>query len=54
MPRENRLGRDDRRDLTEAATPQPVPMRGQPTAFRMGQTDPPAHVLAKDAVSSIR
>jgi hypothetical protein len=47
---ENRVGRDDRCDLTEAVTPQPVPMRGQPTAFRIGQTDPPARVFAKDAV----
>jgi pimeloyl-ACP methyl ester carboxylesterase len=37
---ENRVGCDDRRDLTEPATAHPVPMRGQPTAFFIGETDP--------------
>ena len=50
MPAENRVGRDDRRDLTEAATAQPVPVPRQPTAFFIGQAEPAAHVPAEDAV----
>ena len=50
MPAQNRVGRDDRRDLTEAATAQSVSAHGQPTAFLIGQADPAAHVPAKDAV----
>ena len=42
MPPENRVGRDDRRDLTEPTTAQPVSMPRQPTAFLIGQTDPTA------------
>ena len=44
------VGRDDRRDLTEAATAQSVSAHGQPTAFLISQADPPAHVPAKDVV----
>src|ERR1035437_3677153 len=50
MPPQNRVGRDDRRDLTEAATAQPVSVPRQPTAFLIGQAAPAAHVPAEDAV----
>ena len=50
MPPENRVGRDDRRDLTEATTAQPVSMPRQPPAFLIGQADPAAHVPTQDAV----
>ena len=50
MPAENCVGRDDRGDVTKAATPEPVSPHGQPTAFRIGQANPAAHVVAKDAV----
>ena len=50
MPPENRVGRDDRRDLTEPTTAQPVSVHGQPPAFLIGQADPAAHVRAQDAV----
>ena len=50
MPPENRVGRDDRGDLTESATAQPVSVHRQPTAFLIGQTDPAAQVRAEDAV----
>jgi hypothetical protein len=49
-PPENRVGRDDRSDLTESATAQPVFVHSQPTAFLIGQTDPAAQVRAEDAV----
>src|SRR5262245_25075301 len=45
MPPENRVGCDDRGDVTKAATAQPVSVHGQPTAFLVGQADPAAHVL---------
>ena len=50
MPSQNRVGRDDRRDLTEAATAQSVSVPRQPTAFLIGQTKPAAHVPAEDPV----
>ena len=50
MPPQNRVGRDDRGDLTKAATAQPVSVHGQPPAFLIGQADPAAHVSAQDAV----
>ncbi len=50
MPPKNRVGRDDRGDVTQAATAQPVSMHRQPTAFLIGQADPAAHVPAQDAV----
>ena len=50
MPPQNRVGRDDRRDLTEAATAQPVSVPRQPTAFLIGQPEPAAHVPAQDTV----
>jgi hypothetical protein len=50
MPPENRVGCDDRGDVTKAATAQPVSMHGQPTAFLIGQADPAAHVPTEDTV----
>jgi len=50
MPAQNRVGRDDRRDLTEAPTASPMPVNGQPTAFLIGQAYPAAQVRAEDAV----
>ena len=50
MPPQNHVGRDERRDLTKAATAQPVSVPRQPTAFLIGQTEPAAHVPAQDAV----
>ena len=50
MPPENRVGCDDRDDVTKVATAQPVAMHGQPTAFLLGQADPAAHVPTEDAV----
>ena len=50
MPAENRVGRDDRGDVTKAATAQPVATNGQPTAFLVGQADPAGHVPTEDAV----
>ena len=50
MPAQNRVGRDDRRDLTEAMPAQPMPVHGQPTSFLIGQADPAAPVRAEDAV----
>jgi hypothetical protein len=40
MPPKNRVGRDDRGDLTEAATAQPVTVPRQPPAFFIGQPNP--------------
>jgi hypothetical protein len=39
MPPENRVGCDDRGDVTKAATAKPMSMHGQPTAFLIGQAD---------------
>jgi len=50
MPPENREGRDDRGDLTESATSQPVSVYGQSTTFLIGQADPAAKVRAEGAV----
>jgi hypothetical protein len=50
MPPENRVGCDDRGDVTKAATAQPVSMHGQPTAFLIGQADPAPHVPTEDTV----
>jgi hypothetical protein len=50
MPAENRVGRDDRGDVTKAATAQPVATNGQPTAFLVGQADPAGHVPTEDGV----
>jgi len=36
IPAENCVGRDDRGDVTKAATAEPVSPHGQPTAFRIG------------------
>ena len=37
MPPHNRVGRDDRGDLTQLSTSQPVPAHGEPTPFVIGQ-----------------
>ncbi len=50
MPPQNRVGRDDRRDLTEPTTAQSVSMHGQPAALVIGQADSAAHVPTQDAV----
>src|SRR3989442_4065530 len=50
VPPENRVGCDDRRDLTEPATAHPVSMPGQPTAFFIGEADPATGARAEDAV----
>jgi hypothetical protein len=50
MPAENRVGRDDRRDLTEPTTAQPVSVPRQPPTFLVGQTDRAVHVRSEDAV----
>lgn len=50
MPAQNRVGRDNRGNLTKPATAQPVSMHGQPTAFLVSQVDPAAHVPTEDAV----
>ena len=50
MPAENRVGRDDRGDVTKAATAQPVATNGQPTAFLVSQADLAAHVPTEDAI----
>ena len=50
MPPQNRIGRDDRRDLTEPTTAQPVSMHGQPAELVIGQADPAAHIPTQDAV----
>ena len=50
MPAENRVGRNDRRDLTEPTTAQPVSVPRQPPAFLVGQTDPAGQVRSEDAV----
>jgi hypothetical protein len=50
MPPKNRVGRDDRGDVMQAATAEPMAMHRQPTAFRISQADPAAHVPAQDAV----
>jgi hypothetical protein len=50
MPPQNRVGRDNRRDLTEAMTAQPVSVPRQPSAFLIGEAEPATHVSAEDPV----
>jgi len=50
VPSENRVGRDDRRDLTEPATAYPVSLHGQPTALVIGEADPATEARGEDAV----
>jgi hypothetical protein len=50
MPPKNGVGRDDRGDLTEATTTQPVTVPRQPPAFFIGQPDPAAQLAAEDAI----
>ena len=54
MPAQNRVGRDDRRDLTEAMPAQPMPVHGQPTSFLLGQADPAAQCARRMRFSSTR
>src|SRR5439155_9792830 len=39
MPAQNGVGRDDRRDRTEAPMASPMPVDGQPTTFFIGEAD---------------
>ena len=50
VPPENRVGCDDRRDLTEPATAHPASMHGEPTAFFTCEADPGTEARAEDAV----
>src|SRR6478672_7334897 len=50
VPSENRVGRDDRRDLTEPAAAHPVSVHGQPTALVIGEADPATEARAEDAI----
>lgn len=51
MPSQNRVGRDDRGDLTQSSTSQPVPAHGEPTPFVIGQSKAPSTQLApKDSI----
>jgi hypothetical protein len=50
MPTENRVRRDDRGDVTQAATAQPMPVDGQPSALVVAQAERAAYVPAQDAV----
>ena len=50
MPAENRIGRHDRGDATQAATTHLMSACREPTAFVVGQADPATHVSAQDAV----
>jgi hypothetical protein len=44
------VGRDDRGDVTQATTAQPVSAHSQATAFVVGQSKPTAQVRTEDAV----
>ena len=50
MPPENRIGRDDRGDLTELTTAHSVSVYGQSTAFLIGQADPVTEVRPENPV----
>ena len=50
MPPQNRVWRNNRRDLTEATTTQSVSVPRQPPAFLIGEAEPATHVPAEDAV----
>ena len=50
MPAENRVGRDDRGDVTKAPTPQAVAVPGQSPAFLVAQAKPAVDVRPQDAV----
>ena len=51
IPPQNRVWRDDRGDLTQPATAQPVPAHGEPTplGIRQPQT-PPTQLTPKDSI----
>ena len=51
MPPENRVGRHDRRHLTQPSTSQPLPAHGEPTPFVIGQPKaPPTQLTPEDSV----
>jgi len=50
MPAENRIGRHDRGDATQAATTHLMSAHREPTAFVVGQADLAVHVSTQDAV----
>jgi len=50
MPAKYRIGCDDRRDLAQSATTEPVSVHGQPTAFVIRETHPTAKMGAEDAI----
>jgi hypothetical protein len=50
MPPQNRVGRHNRRDPTEATTAQSVAVPRQPPAFLIGEAEPATHVPAEDAI----
>jgi hypothetical protein len=50
MPAENGVGCDNRSDVAQAATTQPLPMHRQPTAVRLAEADAAAHVSTQDAI----
>jgi hypothetical protein len=50
MPAKNSVGRDNRRDLRESATTEPVSARRQPTAFVIREAQPATEMRAEDTV----
>ena len=51
MPPQNRVGRDDRGDLAQPATAQPVPAHGQSTPVVIAQPHaPPTELVPEDAI----
>jgi hypothetical protein len=51
MPPQNRVGRDDRGDLSQPATTQQVPAHGQPAPIIIAQPEAPsAQLTSKDAI----
>jgi hypothetical protein len=51
MPPQNRIGRDDRGDLPQPATPQPMAAHAQPTPVVIAQSQAPSpQLLSQDAV----
>ena len=51
MPPENRVGRHDRRHLTQPSTSQPLPAHGEPTPFIISEPKaPPTQLTPEDSV----
>ena len=50
MPAENRVGRDDGRQIVKTATAHSISMGGQPTAFLISQPEPAGQVPAQHTV----